>query len=157
MLALLHTSPAHVPVFGALGERHHPGLPLRHAVAEELLTRALAEGPDAVERELDDALRRAVGEGAAAVLCTCSTIGGAAEARSALRKMPGVSVVDHRTEDGYVTPAEVAGEDSVFVSRIREDQTVENGLSLWIVADNIRKGAALNAVQIAELLARDYL
>jgi aspartate-semialdehyde dehydrogenase len=81
----------------------------------------------------------------------------AAQARDALRKAPGVSVVDHRTEDGFVTPAECVGEDNVFVSRIREDQTVENGLNLWIVADNIRKGAALNAVQIAErLVAKDY-
>jgi len=81
----------------------------------------------------------------------------AAQARVALRKAPGVSVVDHRADEGYVTPAECAGEDAVFVSRIREDQTVENGLNLWIVADNIRKGAALNAVQIAErLVAKDY-
>jgi len=81
----------------------------------------------------------------------------AAQARDTLRKAPGISVVDHRADEGYVTPAEVAGEDNVFVSRIREDQTVENGLNLWIVADNIRKGAALNAVQIAErLVAKDY-
>jgi aspartate-semialdehyde dehydrogenase len=81
----------------------------------------------------------------------------AAQARDALRKAPGVSVVDHRADEGYVTPAECVGEDNVFVSRIREDQTVENGLNLWIVADNIRKGAALNAVQIAErLVAKDY-
>ena len=79
------------------------------------------------------------------------------EARAALRKAPGVSVVDHRAEEGYVTPVEVAGEDNVFVSRIREDATVENGLSLWCVGDNIRKGAALNAVQIAERLVKDYL
>jgi aspartate-semialdehyde dehydrogenase len=79
------------------------------------------------------------------------------EARAALRKAPGVSVVDHRAEEGYVTPVEVAGEDNVFVSRIREDGTVENGLSLWCVGDNIRKGAALNAVQIAERLVKDYL
>ena len=79
------------------------------------------------------------------------------QARKALRAAPGVSVVDHRTDEGFVTPAECVGEDSVFVSRIREDQTVENGLNLWIVSDNIRKGAALNAVQIAErLIAKDY-
>ena len=78
-------------------------------------------------------------------------------ARTALRQAPGISVVDHRHEDGFVTPAEVAGEDNVFISRIREDITVENGLSFWCVADNVRKGAALNAVQIAEILARDYL
>jgi aspartate-semialdehyde dehydrogenase len=76
----------------------------------------------------------------------------ASEARTALRRAPGISVVDHQTDEGYVTPAECVGEDLVYVSRIREDQTVENGLNLWIVADNIRKGAALNAVQIAELL-----
>jgi aspartate-semialdehyde dehydrogenase len=81
----------------------------------------------------------------------------AEQARRALRKAPGISVVDHRAEEGFVTPAEVAGEDNVFVSRIREDQTVDNGLSFWCVSDNIRKGAALNAVQIAELLAKKYL
>jgi aspartate-semialdehyde dehydrogenase len=74
------------------------------------------------------------------------------QARKVLRDAPGVSVVDHRADEGFVTPAECVGEDAVFVSRIREDQTVENGLNLWVVADNLRKGAALNAVQIAELL-----
>ncbi|MGH7088549.1 MAG: Asd/ArgC dimerization domain-containing protein, partial [Stellaceae bacterium] len=58
---------------------------------------------------------------------------------------------------GYVTQAEAAGEDAVYVSRIRRDPTVEHGLNLWVVSDNLRKGAALNAVQLAELLARDYL
>lgn len=81
----------------------------------------------------------------------------AAEARAALTRAPGVIVVDKRHEDGFVTPVECAGEDAVYVSRIREDMTVENGLNMWIVGDNLRKGAALNAVQIAELLARDYL
>jgi aspartate-semialdehyde dehydrogenase len=79
------------------------------------------------------------------------------EATQALRNAPGISVVDHRVDGGYVTPAECAGEDSVYVSRLREDQTLENGLNLWIVADNLRKGAALNAVQIAERLVSDYL
>ncbi|HEX4506187.1 MAG TPA: aspartate-semialdehyde dehydrogenase [Alphaproteobacteria bacterium] len=79
------------------------------------------------------------------------------QARKALRAAPGVSVVDHKSDEGFVTPAECVGEDAVFVSRIREDQTVENGLNLWVVADNVRKGAALNAVQIAErLVAKDY-
>jgi aspartate-semialdehyde dehydrogenase len=78
-------------------------------------------------------------------------------ARAALKAAPGVSVVDHRVDEGYVTPQEVAGEDPVFVSRIRKDTTVANGLNLWVVADNLRKGAALNAVQIAELLVRDHL
>jgi len=81
----------------------------------------------------------------------------AAEARAALKKAPGVTVIDRQHEDGFVTPAECAGEDATFVSRIREDGTVENGLNMWIVSDNLRKGAALNAVQIAELLAKDYL
>ena len=66
-------------------------------------------------------------------------------------------VVDHRTDGGYTTPAEVAGEDAVYISRIRKDNSVENGLSFWCVADNLRKGAALNAVQIAEVLVKEYL
>ncbi len=74
------------------------------------------------------------------------------EARSVLREAPGVMVVDKREPGGYVTPAEAAGEFATFVSRIREDATVENGLAMWIVADNLLKGAALNAVQIAETL-----
>jgi aspartate-semialdehyde dehydrogenase len=78
-------------------------------------------------------------------------------ARTALRDAPGVVVVDHRADEGYVTPAEAAGEDAVYVSRIRRDPTVPHGLNLWVVADNLRKGAALNAVQIAEILASDYL
>ncbi len=78
-------------------------------------------------------------------------------ARGALRAAPGVVVVDHRADEGYVTPAEAAGEDAVYVSRIRRDPTLPHGLSMWVVADNLRKGAALNAVQIAELLTTDYL
>ena len=78
------------------------------------------------------------------------------EARAALRQAPGVTVVDHRVDEGYVTPAEAAGEDPVYVSRIRRDPTVPHGLSLWVVADNLRKGAALNAVQIAELLVKEH-
>jgi aspartate-semialdehyde dehydrogenase len=74
------------------------------------------------------------------------------QAREALRRAPGVVVVDHRADEGYVTPVECAGEDAVYVSRLREDPTVENGLSMWVVADNLRKGAALNAIQIAETL-----
>ncbi|MEW5727815.1 MAG: aspartate-semialdehyde dehydrogenase [Pseudomonadota bacterium] len=79
------------------------------------------------------------------------------EAWEALRAAPGVVVVDTREPGGYATPIECVGEDAVFVSRLREDPTVENGLSFWCVSDNLRKGAALNAVQIAEVLARDYL
>jgi aspartate-semialdehyde dehydrogenase len=76
----------------------------------------------------------------------------AEEAREILRVAPGVMVVDKREAGGYVTPVEAAGEYATYVSRIREDATVENGLALWIVADNLLKGAALNAVQIAETL-----
>jgi aspartate-semialdehyde dehydrogenase len=76
----------------------------------------------------------------------------AEQARAALRAAPGILVVDKREDGGYVTPIECAGEDATFVSRIRKDPTVENGLNMWIVADNLRKGAALNAVQIAESL-----
>ena len=81
----------------------------------------------------------------------------AESARTLLREADGISVVDFRQDEGYVTPAECAGEDAVFVSRIRDDATVENGLSFWCVSDNLRKGAALNTVQIAEVLCRDYL
>jgi aspartate-semialdehyde dehydrogenase len=76
----------------------------------------------------------------------------AEEARRVLREAPGVLVVDKREPGGYVTPAEAAGEFATYVSRIREDATVENGLALWIVSDNLLKGAALNAIQIAETL-----
>jgi len=74
------------------------------------------------------------------------------EARDILRDSPGLIVIDKRDDKGYMTPKEAQGEFPVFVSRIRKDPTVENGLNLWVVADNLRKGAALNAVQIAELL-----
>jgi len=79
------------------------------------------------------------------------------EARAALRAAPGISVIDFRQDEGYVTPVECAGEDPVYVSRIREDITVEHGLSMWVVADNLRKGAALNTIQIAETLINGYL
>jgi aspartate-semialdehyde dehydrogenase len=79
------------------------------------------------------------------------------EARDILREAPGVMVVDKRENGGYVTPVEAVGDYATYVSRIREDPTVENGLSLWVVSDNLRKGAALNAVQIAELLGRKHL
>ncbi|WP_297493674.1 aspartate-semialdehyde dehydrogenase [Acidocella sp.] len=79
------------------------------------------------------------------------------EARAALRHAPGVVVQDERTEGGYATPTECKGEDAVFVSRIRKDPTVPNGLVFWCVSDNLRKGAALNAVQIAEVLVAQGL
>lgn len=74
------------------------------------------------------------------------------EARDILREAPGCLVVDKHEDGGYMTPYECAGEDATYISRIREDATVENGLNIWIVSDNLRKGAALNTVQIAELL-----
>jgi aspartate-semialdehyde dehydrogenase len=82
----------------------------------------------------------------------------AGEARAALREAPGVEVVDVREDGGYVTPIECVGEDAVYVSRIRKDPSVPHGLSFWCVSDNLRKGAALNAVQIAEeLIAQGML
>jgi aspartate-semialdehyde dehydrogenase len=74
------------------------------------------------------------------------------EAREILRKAPGCLVIDKHEAGGYVTPYESVGEDATYISRIRTDPTVDNGLMLWVVADNLRKGAALNAVQIAEVL-----
>jgi aspartate-semialdehyde dehydrogenase len=79
------------------------------------------------------------------------------EAREVLRAAPGVLVIDKHEDGGYATPYECAGDDSTFISRIREDITVENGLSFWCVSDNLRKGAALNAVQIAELMVKKGL
>jgi aspartate-semialdehyde dehydrogenase len=81
----------------------------------------------------------------------------AEQARAALRAAPGIMVVDKREDGGYVTPIECAGEDATFVSRIRKDPTVEHGLNMWIVSDNLLKGAALNAVQIAECLIKRKL
>lgn len=81
----------------------------------------------------------------------------AEDAQKILREAPGIMLVDKRENGGYVTPVECVGDYATFVSRVREDPTVENGLSLWCVSDNLRKGAALNAVQIAELLGRRHL
>jgi len=79
------------------------------------------------------------------------------EARRILAAAPGILVVDRRENGGYVTPKEITGQDPVFVSRVRVDPTVDNGLSLWVVSDNLRKGAALNAIQIAEELIKGYI
>ncbi|MEQ1549153.1 MAG: aspartate-semialdehyde dehydrogenase [Chakrabartia sp.] len=81
----------------------------------------------------------------------------AKKAQSLLREAPGIMLVDKRENGGYITPVECVGDFATFVSRVREDPTVENGLALWCVSDNLRKGAALNAVQIAELLGRKHL
>ena len=79
------------------------------------------------------------------------------EARQILREAPGIMVIDKREDGGYVTPVECVGDFATFISRIRQDSTVDSGLNLWCVSDNLRKGAALNAVQIAELLGREVL
>ena len=81
----------------------------------------------------------------------------AAEAQAILREAPGVMLIDKREDGGYATPVECVGDYATFVSRVRDDPTVDNGLNLWVVSDNLRKGAALNAVQIAELLGRRHL
>ena len=78
------------------------------------------------------------------------------KATELLSNFENISVVDHRKDEGYVTPIEAAGEDKVYISRIRQDFSVDNGLNLWVVSDNLRKGAALNAVQIAEVLISKY-
>ena len=80
----------------------------------------------------------------------------AKEAQEILENSEAISVIDHRKDEGYVTPVEIAGEDKVYISRIRNDETLDNGISLWVVSDNLRKGAALNAVQIAELIISQY-
>ena len=79
------------------------------------------------------------------------------EARDILREAPGIMVIDKREDGGYVTPIECVGDFATFISRIRQDSTIDNGLNLWCVSDNLRKGAALNAVQIAEVLGRECL
>ena len=79
------------------------------------------------------------------------------EARNILREAPGILVVDKRDNGGYITPIECVGEFATYISRIRQDSTIENGLNLWCVSDNLRKGAALNAVQIAEVLGQKVL
>ncbi len=79
------------------------------------------------------------------------------QAREIFKEADGIALVDQRVDGGYMTPQECAGEDAVFISRLRDDYTVDHGIAFWCVSDNLRKGAALNAVQIAELLASDYL
>ncbi|MGZ5860961.1 MAG: aspartate-semialdehyde dehydrogenase, partial [Croceibacterium sp.] len=81
----------------------------------------------------------------------------AEDAMDILREAPGVMLIDKREDGGYVTPIECVGDGATFISRVREDPTVDSGLSLWCVSDNLLKGAALNAVQIAELLGRRHL
>ncbi|MGW4923830.1 aspartate/glutamate racemase family protein [Streptomyces parvulus] len=112
MLALLHTSPVHVPVFDALRDAAHPGLELRHHVHAELLERARREGPGAVTEAVGDVLRRAVAQGARAVLCTCSTIGAVAESAAA-----GVPVL--RVDRPMAATAVAAGQRVVVLAALR--------------------------------------
>lgn len=114
MLALLHTSPAHIPVFEALRDEDHDGLELRHFVDEELLARARREGPEAVADEVRAALEEAVAEGARAVLCTCSTIGGVAEAAAA-----GVGVPVLRSDRPMAAAAVAAGPRIVVLASVQ--------------------------------------
>ena len=87
-----------------------------------------------------------------AVFLECEKDISVTKVRNLLRDADGITVIDHRADEGYVTPVEVAGEDDIYISRIRKDPSVKNGLIFWCVGDNLRKGAALNTVQIAELL-----
>lgn len=113
-LALLHTSPVHVPVFEGLRDQDHPGLALRHLVHEDLLARARAEGPDAVADDVQELLVRAVAEGADLVLCTCSTIGAVAEARAAAVGVPLV-----RVDRPMAAAAVAAGRSVAVVATLR--------------------------------------
>jgi aspartate-semialdehyde dehydrogenase len=81
----------------------------------------------------------------------------AEQAQDILREAPGIMLIDKREDGGYITPIECVGDGATYVSRVREDPTVDNGLTIWCVSDNLRKGAALNAVQVAELLGRRHL
>ena len=92
-----------------------------------------------------------------AVFLECEKDISVTKVRNLLRDADGITVIDHRADEGYVTPVEVAGEDDVYISRIRKDPSVKNGLIFWCVGDNLRKGAALNTVQIAELLVSKKL
>ncbi|MFI9155086.1 aspartate/glutamate racemase family protein [Streptomyces sp. NPDC053367] len=118
MLALLHTSPVHVPVFDALRDETHPGLALRHLVAEDLLTRARGDGPDAVAADVRALVGEAVADGARAVLCTCSTLGGIAEATAA---SAGVPVL--RVDRPMAAAAVAAGPRIVVLAALRSTLT----------------------------------
>ncbi|MGX5187406.1 aspartate/glutamate racemase family protein [Streptomyces avermitilis] len=139
-LALLHTSPAHVPVFDALRDEGHPGLELTHFVAGELLARARAEGPEAVADEVRAALDRAVAAGAGAVLCTCSTIGAVAEAA-------GADVPVLRVDRPMAAAAVAAGPRIVVVATV--ESTLEPTVAL------VEEEAAGRPVDIRTLLVAD--
>ncbi|MER8069897.1 aspartate/glutamate racemase family protein [Streptomyces sp. NPDC094034] len=138
MLALLHTSPVHVPVFDALRDADHPGLVLRHLVDESLLSRARAEGPDAVAADVESALAGAVAEGATAVLCTCSTIGEVAE-----RAAPALGVPVLRV-DRPMAVAAAAADRVVVVAAL--DSTLEATVAL------IRQEAGERRIEVRTVL-----
>lgn len=138
MLALLHTSPVHIPVFDALRDADHPGLVLRHVVAEKLLEGARAEGPEAVSDEIESALAGVVAEGAAAVLCTCSTIGEVAEKAGRVLGVPVLRV------DRPMAAAAAAAGRVVVVAAL--ESTLEPTLTL------IREEAAGRPVDLRTLL-----
>ncbi|MEU7033740.1 aspartate/glutamate racemase family protein [Streptomyces sp. NPDC046237] len=139
-LALLHTSEAHVPVFDGLRDRHHPGLGLRHLVAEELLVRAGAEGPEAVAGAVRDVLAEAVADGADAVLCTCSTIGGVAERSAAELGVPVLRVdrpmaAEAVRAEKIVVVATVASTLAPTLDLLREESGERNSVVATLVVD----------------------
>ncbi|MEU7005202.1 arylsulfatase [Streptomyces sp. NPDC046332] len=139
-LALLHTSEAHVPVFDGLRDRHHPGLGLRHLVAEELLVRAGAEGPEAVAVAVRDVLAEAVTDGADAVLCTCSTIGGVAERNAAELGVPVLRVdrpmaAEAVRAEKIVVVATVASTLAPTLDLLREESGERTSLVTTLVVD----------------------
>ncbi|MFI1395705.1 aspartate/glutamate racemase family protein [Streptomyces sp. NPDC020681] len=137
MLTLLHTSPLHVPVFDALRDQDHPGVTLRHLVHEDLLARAMAEGPQAVAADVAAVLAGAVAEGASAVLCTCSSVGGVAEAAAVELGVPVLRV------DRPMAAAAAACDRVVVVATVRS--TFEPTAAL------IREEAAGRAVDLRTL------
>ncbi|MET8975711.1 aspartate/glutamate racemase family protein [Streptomyces sp. NPDC004539] len=138
-LALLHTSPAHIPVFEALRDAHHPGLVLRHHVDESLLARAREEGAEAVVVEVREALERAVAEGVDAVLCTCSSIGGVAEAQGT-----GFAVPVVRVDRPMAAEAVAAGERIVVLATVAS--------TLDPTADLVREEAGGRPVTVRTVL-----
>ncbi|QNP74154.1 arylsulfatase [Streptomyces roseirectus] len=138
-LALLHTSPVHIPVFDALRDEHHPDLTLRHHVDESLLARARVEGPEAVAPAVREALERTVGEGVDAVLCTCSSIGGVAEERGADLAVPVV-----RVDRPMAAAAVAAGARVVVLAAVAS--------TLGPTADLVREEAGGRAVSVRTVL-----
>lgn len=138
MLALLHTSPVHVPVFDALRDADHPGLVLRHLVDESLLSRARAEGPDAVAADVESVLAVAVAEGATAALCTCSTIGEVAERTALVLGVPVLRI------DRPMAVAAAAADRIVVVAAL--DSTLRPTVAL------IRQEAAERVIEVRTVL-----